>query len=189
MVFLNSKSLNIATLVLLTLTILRLKILYEAKKKMKSNKINEEDKEEIKCNKNRNDDFEKININICHEIYNYKMYKIMSSLIFILPLSMYIYRLQDYLASNKFNNEIIKKLFIFWITFLLVLTYLYRVILKYRIKRGYFGANYQEAKEILYYIKNSNDNNRHNGKKIFDETEKNVELESIADKTHLGQEI
>ena len=42
-----------------------------------------------------------------------------------------------------------------------------QLLLNYRIENGYYGTNYEEAKELLYYIKNNKNNKRISGKKIL----------------------
>lgn len=50
------------------------------------------------------------------------------------------------------------------------------LLVSYRIKKGYYGTNYEEGKELLFYlIKNSDKNNKDSGKKIFNKPADNKE--------------
>lgn len=49
------------------------------------------------------------------------------------------------------------------------LLFLYHFILIYRYEKGFYGTTYEEAKELLYFIKQNNNNNYTKGKKIFNE--------------------
>lgn len=52
-----------------------------------------------------------------------------------------------------------------------------KFLIYFRIKNDYYGTNYEEAKELLYYLMKSNDkNNRNSGKKIFNEEKKYTDL-------------
>ena len=43
-------------------------------------------------------------------------------------------------------------------------------LVNYRINKGYYGTNYEEAKELLYYLIENNDkNNKNTGKKILND--------------------
>jgi len=56
-----------------------------------------------------------------------------------------------------------------------------KLLLFYRIKKGYYGMNYEECKELIYYLMNDKDKNDINrGKKIFNE---------IEDYNKVGQEV
>lgn len=52
-----------------------------------------------------------------------------------------------------------------------------KFLIYFRIKNDYYGTNYEEAKELLYYLMKNNDkNNRNSGKKIFNEEKKYTDL-------------
>ncbi len=57
------------------------------------------------------------------------------------------------------------------LTIMICMIVLHQTVITYRIKRGVYGSNYGEAKELLYYIKEYSKNNKdiNKGKKIFNE--------------------
>ena len=59
----------------------------------------------------------------------------------------------------------------FVITVMIVMVVMNQMIITYRMKKGIYGTNYTEAKEILYFIKEYSKNNQdiNKGKKVFDE--------------------
>lgn len=46
---------------------------------------------------------------------------------------------------------------------------LHRVLVIYRVKNQFYGTNYDEAKELIYFIKNSRNNDSQNGNYYFNE--------------------
>lgn len=56
-----------------------------------------------------------------------------------------------------------------------------QILLNYRNKKGYYGTNYDEAKEIIYFIKksSSDDINKFGGKKILNEVEEQVSVTGV----------
>lgn len=54
----------------------------------------------------------------------------------------------------------------------IVLIITLRLLVSYRVKKGYYGMNYEECKELIYFLMDNKDNNNiDNGKKIFNEIE------------------
>lgn len=64
------------------------------------------------------------------------------------------------------------------LTVLVWLIVICQILLIYRNEKGYYGTNYDEAKEIIYFImKSSNDDiNTHGGKKFLNEMEENIAI-------------
>ena len=85
-----------------------------------------------------------------------------------------------YVISNYcfyfFINVNIQYIVFTFLTVLIWLVLINQMLLTYRNKKGYYGTNYDEAKEIIYFIKktSSDDINTSGGKKIFNEMEEQV---------------
>ena len=75
-----------------------------------------------------------------------------------------------------FSTEIKMELLIFLFV-LFGLTIILRILISYRIKKGYYGSNYEEGKEMLYYLLVDQDNNKNSVKKIFNKMEECNNLE------------
>ncbi len=79
----------------------------------------------------------------------------------------FLYYLLYFFKILNFNSVFILCLFVNILTCIITI-YLY--LINYRNKLGYFGNNYDEAKELLYFIKMIKDDSDINkGKKIFNE--------------------
>lgn len=98
--------------------------------------------------------------------------KIMKFLLFFMVLY--------FIYESYFNKNLVKLRFGILVG-LACLLVLYNILIIYRYEKGYYGTNYEEAKELLYYIKKTkNNHNDSNGKKIFNETaDKEIESEDL----------
>ena len=76
-----------------------------------------------------------------------------------------------YCANIIFNTDIKIEIIIFlYGSFILVL--ISKVLVSYRIKKGYYGMNFDECKELMLYLMNDIDKNDiDKGKRIFNETD------------------
>lgn len=73
----------------------------------------------------------------------------------------------NYILNLKIPN-LNSKIISLFLTVTFGLIAFYNILIIYRSRKGYYGTNYDEAKEILYFIKqNNNDINK--GKKIFND--------------------
>lgn len=90
-----------------------------------------------------------------------KKYKHAIKLVFVTAL---IYCITNIIFNNNIRIEVIIFLDIF-----AVLIIISQLLINYRIKKGYFGTNYTEAKEVLYFLKVNNNKNNKTGKKILNE--------------------
>lgn len=119
---------------------------------------------------------------ICYELYK-KKNKNLNKLWFEIFVFISVNSIMNKFIDTKTKNIVSASLLI-----LFVLVSINKIILNYRFKNGYFGTNYLEAKELIYYIKNSK-NNTHKGKKIFDESIKPSLLLNADDKTKIGEGV
>lgn len=106
------------------------------------------------------------NTSYVKEIYNKKkkQYK-KSSIIIVICIMTY------FLKNMIFHTEIKVGMLIFLYGLFALIT-IGRLLAYYRIERGFYGANYEESKEILHYLLEDQDkNNKISGKKIFNEIE------------------
>lgn len=95
-----------------------------------------------------------------------KTYNHAIKLMFIAAL---LYCIINIIFDINIKNEVIILLDI-----VVVLMIISQLLISYRIKKGYFGTNYDEAKEILIYLIENNDkNDKNSGKKIFNEIDEN----------------
>lgn len=75
-----------------------------------------------------------------------------------------------YYFLNIFFSTDIKIEVIIFLYALIGFTIISKVIIGYRIKKGYYGKNYEEGKEILSYLTIDKDkNDKNSGKKIYNE--------------------
>lgn len=113
----------------------------------------------------------KMQYSIVEELYNKKTKQYNYAVIPLL-FGAILYCFIDIFFDMNTNMELMIFLDIF-ICFVLIS----RGLIVYRIKHGYYGTNYEEAKELLYYLIQDNDNNDKNiGKKLFTEIDNyNVE--------------
>lgn len=101
---------------------------------------------------------------IVEEIY-YKNIEKYNRASIIIYMSIIIYYCINIFFSNNIKIEVVILLYVFW-----ALTLILRFLIGYRVKRGYYGTNYGESKEILYYLAENRDkNDKNSGKKIFNE--------------------
>ena len=119
-------------------------------------------------NQKRKDKRIKEQDSIIEELLNKKKktYNNAIKLIFIAAL---IYCIINIIFDRNIKMEIIMFLYIF-----VVLIIISQLLIRYRIKKGYFGTNYEEAREIfIYLMENNNKGDKNSGKKIFNEIDKN----------------
>lgn len=101
---------------------------------------------------------------IVEEIYNKKKKQYVYAIV-ILAISASIYCCMDIFFNFDFHFEIL--LFFYALIGLIAIL---NVLVSYRIKKGYYGTNYEESKEILYYMTEDKDKNNINpGKRIFND--------------------
>lgn len=83
--------------------------------------------------------------------------------------------LYNYLKYFNYVN-IEDNTFIFLLIMLWLVTGCY-MLFNYRYVKGYYGMNYTEAKDLIYFIKQlKNNNNNTKGKKIFNENKEKVSM-------------
>lgn len=116
---------------------------------------------------------------IIDEIYNKKRKQ--SKLVLIsVTVGIMIYCCKNLFFYNDIQTEVL-----FFLDVLLIFLLMSRFLISYRIERGYYGMNYEECKELIYYLMDDNDkNDKNKGKKIFNEIddynkveEKNTEVD------------
>lgn len=90
---------------------------------------------------------------------------------------MFVYVIINY-CFIFFNN--IDMLYVLFLTVLIWLILFYQILLIYRNRKGYYGTNYDEAREIIFFIKqSSNDNIDKFGRKgILNEVQEDVSVTS-----------
>lgn len=81
----------------------------------------------------------------------------------------------------SFINVNIRDIVYLVLTVQIWLVLINQILLNYRNKKGYYGTNYDEAKEIIYFIKKSSndDINKFGGKKILNEVEEQVSVTGV----------
>lgn len=127
---------------------------------------------------------DEINDTICKkksvsEIYIIEKIRDYNYIMIMLFSVSFLYYLLYFFKILNFNSVFILCLFVNILTWIITI-YLY--LINYRNKLGYFGNNYDEAKELLYFIKLIKDDSDINkGKKIFNE-----KYESIYDTRNLS---
>lgn len=115
---------------------------------------------------------DEINDEICKkksvsEIYIIEKIRECNYIIILMFCVSFLYYLLYFFKILNFNSVFILCLFVNILTCIITI-YLY--LINYRNKLGYFGNNYDEAKELLYFIKMIKDDSDINkGKKIFNE--------------------
>lgn len=101
---------------------------------------------------------------IVEEMYNKKRRRYQYAVVF-LSISAGIYSCMGIFLNFNFQVEVLLLLFV-----LIGLIAILNSLVSYRIKKGYYGTNYGESKEILYYLKtDKNRNDKNSGKKIFND--------------------
>ena len=79
-----------------------------------------------------------------------------------------------YVVINVILNKEIKSFIPIFLAVMSVVITLNQSFTAYRVKKQYFGTCYDEAKEILYFVKESKDKNPTNGKFIFTEEQQKM---------------
>lgn len=109
---------------------------------------------------------------IVEEIYEKKK-KIYNRALSAILLCILIYCIKNILFNTEINMA-----FLIFLYVLVGLIMISRILISYRISKGYYGTNYEESKEILYYLLEDKDkNDKNSGKKIFNEIEERNNLE------------
>lgn len=130
-------------------------------KKIKKKQIIYIDK---KGNVKKVSDSYKKQISIVEEMY-YKNIEQYNRASIIICASIIVYYCINIFFTNDIKIEVLILLYVLFI-FIAIL----RFLSGYRIKRGFYGTNYAEGKEILYYLaQNSDKNDNNTGKRIFNE--------------------
>lgn len=86
-----------------------------------------------------------------------------------------VYLLSYYTFSIIYKIEIQKNILIYIYIYSLLILFS-KLVLYFRIKSGYYGTNYEEARELLYFLININKNDLNSGKKIFNSEKECQEL-------------
>lgn len=181
--FLNYESGNYTYLILGIITSLVANLSINILKNMYTKKIHYEYEKEIYELDARNNTVTKkvklkkiykdLDDTICNELFSEKV-NISKKVLNRFSLLIFIYFIYCIIFDLK-----IHKIVLSFVLFYCILILLDLILIDYRIEKGYFGTNYIEAKEILYYIKKSNKKNSQTGKKIFKEIKSmdNVKIE------------
>lgn len=89
---------------------------------------------------------------------------------------LFTYGLLCVCIKYRFNINIEKKIFVI-LCVLISLIYIYKKLLRYRYRKEYFGVNYAEAKELVYFMmKPQNTDKPHKGKRIFNNAKQKVKI-------------
>lgn len=106
--------------------------------------------------------YEKIN-SIVEDIYFKKIGQYNKASL-IICISIVIYFLNVFFTKN------IKIEVLIFLDALICFIIILKLLISHRIEKEYYGTNYEESKEILYYITADSDkNDKNSGKKIFDD--------------------
>lgn len=85
-----------------------------------------------------------------------------------------------FFAINSWSTINIKTEVIICLCSLIFCMLIFNLLTIYRISKGYYGTNYEEAKELIYLFKeDSNKNGKNTGKKIFNDINDPVNEEDI----------